>query len=121
MERDQLPLRDGSALFPATSEFTVMIKNSVNFELFNERRRNIENTVSDQTYLRTCRYHPTKDPRCPIFRLGDIVRFAGSQYDEIAKLGASPSGLPVRRCQTAMQTFQTSASFLVLPRLLQAA
>jgi hypothetical protein len=89
VELDELPLRNQTALLGETKHFTVMIKNSINFEQFNVQRRNIENTLRDQLYLKTCHYHPINDPRCPIFRLGDIVHYAGENYDEMAKLGTS--------------------------------
>lgn len=87
VELDELPLRDGEALLAETSQFTVMIKNSINFETFNIQKRNIENTLTDSKYLKACHYHPTQDPYCPIFRIGDIVTFSKNDYNDIAKFG----------------------------------
>ena len=57
----------------------------MNFPKFGSQysRRNIlEN--ANKTYLQQCIYDAEKDPFCPIFRLGDIVKSAGENYSEVA-------------------------------------
>lgn len=44
-------------------------------------RRNILPKMSD-TYLKNC--HRENDTLCPIFRLGDMVREAGENFQEMA-------------------------------------
>ncbi|XP_058889163.1 P2X purinoceptor 4-like [Acipenser ruthenus] len=39
------------------------------------------------SYLKQCVFNRTTDPDCPIFRLGDIVREAGEDFQEIAVEG----------------------------------
>ena len=48
-------------------------------------RRNILDT-QDKDYLSSCRYnaHDEQDRFCPIFKLGDIVKIAGEDYDSLA-------------------------------------
>ncbi len=86
-------IRNGSqALLKDTKNFTVLIKNSIEFpdcecerdcEKGQYKRRNILSNFTSE-YLKTCRYHPDEHPFCPIFFLGDIVKWSGSDYDEVA-------------------------------------
>lgn len=93
VEKDINPLKNKEALLKETKHFTVLIKNSVDFPLFNIRRRNIKDTTK-KTYLSKCRYHPETDPECPVFVLGDIIQFLNKNeptksvdYDTLAKKG----------------------------------
>lgn len=91
VERDQLPLPD-RALLEDSQNFTVLIKNYIEFPKFHQKRRNILDT-QNSSYLQTCRYnsHSGIDSLCPIFTLGDIVRETQStpndNYSSIALLG----------------------------------
>ncbi len=40
----------------------------------------------DANYISSCLYHPEEDPLCPIFRLGDIVKLSGFNFETIAKV-----------------------------------
>ncbi|CAF0924769.1 unnamed protein product, partial [Rotaria sordida] len=51
------------------SNFTIFIKTAVTFQRFNIHLRNLRNDTDF-----SCRYHSIRDPRCPIFRLGDILK-----------------------------------------------
>ena len=75
-------------LLEATADFTVLIKNFVEFPTFGNsyRRRNIMEEANE-TYLQSCRYHPEKDPYCPVFRIGDIVEFSGENFTHLSVLG----------------------------------
>jgi len=64
----------------------VLIKNSIEFPLFNIKRRNILNS-SNSSYLETCHYDPVNDPSCPIFKLETIVKEAGENYNQIGVQG----------------------------------
>ncbi|KAF6021110.1 P2RX1 [Bugula neritina] len=55
-----------------TNNFTVFIKNNVYFPFYDKRRSNLVEDLNT-SYIRSCLYHPIKDPYCPIFRLADIV------------------------------------------------
>uniref|UniRef100_G1RQ15 P2X purinoceptor n=1 Tax=Nomascus leucogenys TaxID=61853 RepID=G1RQ15_NOMLE len=37
--------------------------------------------------MKTCRFHPDKDPFCPILRVGDVVKFAGQDFAKLARTG----------------------------------
>ncbi|XP_074643920.1 P2X purinoceptor 4-like isoform X2 [Tubulanus polymorphus] len=69
------------------SDFTVLIKNNVEFASFNVKRRNIINDTKD--WLKKCHYDPNDELHkyCPIFRLGDIVRLAGDDITEMSLKG----------------------------------
>ena len=77
---------DGTrALLVDTKDFTLMIKNSIHFTKCGaqyQRRNIIDNATSN--YLASCIYNPKINPYCPVFRIGDIVRWSGSKYDQVA-------------------------------------
>lgn len=46
--------------------------------------------TKDRTYLKSCHFGP-KNPYCPIFRLGSVVKWTGSNFQEIAlQVGGVP-------------------------------
>lgn len=50
--------------------------------------------TNNTTYLKSCQFGP-KSPYCPIFRLGSVVSWTGSSFQEIAKkVGGARSGSP---------------------------
>ncbi|CAH8840334.1 unnamed protein product [Trichobilharzia szidati] len=68
--------------------FTVLIKNSIEFPAFQTKRRNILPWMT-KSYLNDCLYNPehTIDQYCPKFRIGDIFKFAGSNANRMLKYG----------------------------------
>uniref|UniRef100_A0A452IGH7 Purinergic receptor n=1 Tax=Gopherus agassizii TaxID=38772 RepID=A0A452IGH7_9SAUR len=66
--------------------FTLFIKNSIRFPLFDFEKGNLLPNLTAQD-IRTCRFHPVTQPFCPILRLGDIVRFAGQDFSKLASTG----------------------------------
>ncbi|TRY75115.1 hypothetical protein TCAL_08494 [Tigriopus californicus] len=86
LEFDQQPLKD-RALLAASANFTVLIKNQIEFPLYEKRRSNILES-SNSTYLQSCLYDQETDPFCPVFKLGTIVRLANETYEDIAINGA---------------------------------
>lgn len=90
VEIDELPMQHFN-LSPGvplleTENFTVLIKNSIQFPKFNKSRRNIPSD-RDPSYLKKCTYDPVKDPYCPIIKLGTIVKEAGEDYKTLAYRG----------------------------------
>lgn len=75
-------------LLLSAENYTLFIKNSVTFPQFKVVRSNLVEGV-DNSYIKKCLYHPTKDPLCPIFRLGDIVELSGFNFQQIAKVGGA--------------------------------
>jgi len=73
------------ALLEGSREFTVLVKNAIQFPAFGKQytRRNILE-ITNKTYLQSCNYNSETDPFCPIFKLGDIVEGAGENYSEVA-------------------------------------
>ncbi|TNN18834.1 P2X purinoceptor 4 isoform 2 [Schistosoma japonicum] len=81
LENDTLPLDKKSFLFPMVYNYTLLIKNDINFEKFGIHRRNIQNWASKK-FLRSCLYNKT-DPEnrfCPIFQFSTI--FEEANVDE---------------------------------------
>lgn len=51
--------------------------------------------TEDSNYLKSCRFGP-KSPYCPIFHLGSVVSWTGSDFQEIAlQVGGVRSGSPL--------------------------
>jgi len=85
-EINALPFRGQRALLGDSQEFTVLIKNSIEFPLFKIRRRNIKYS-SNSSYLGNCQYDKQRDQYCPIFKLETIVEEAGENYSKMAIKG----------------------------------
>ncbi|XP_071180604.1 P2X purinoceptor 4-like isoform X1 [Mytilus edulis] len=88
------PVENGAAKAPdppallGSKDFTVFIKNNIQFPKFKVKRRNLLDFFND-SMLASCRFnlnHPA-DQYCPIFILNDIVSLTGSSYKEMALLG----------------------------------
>ncbi|XP_063002796.1 P2X purinoceptor 5 [Elgaria multicarinata webbii] len=77
--------RPKTPLLANAEHFTVYIKNSICFPKFKFSKTNVLDT-KDDAYLKRCRYG-SDDPYCPIFSLGDLVRWAGSDFQEMASEG----------------------------------
>ncbi|XP_032239188.2 P2X purinoceptor 4 isoform X2 [Nematostella vectensis] len=75
----------GMPLLDAAKNFTLLIKNSVQFPKFSESRRNI--IQKNDSHLKSCNYHPTSDPLCPVFRLGTMAELAGVNFEKLAYKG----------------------------------
>ncbi|XP_005408047.1 PREDICTED: P2X purinoceptor 3 isoform X3 [Chinchilla lanigera] len=76
--------------------FTIFIKNSIRFPLFNFEKGNLLPNLTEND-VKTCRFHPARAPFCPILRVGDVVRFAGQDFAKLARtvsttLPAPPAG-----------------------------
>ncbi|XP_077149035.1 P2X purinoceptor 7 isoform X1 [Ranitomeya variabilis] len=70
------------AILAGAENFTVLIKNTIHFAAFGYTRKNIL-----PEYNVTCIYNKKTAPRCPIFRLGDILAEAGESFSQVAILG----------------------------------
>ncbi|XP_073453092.1 P2X purinoceptor 3 [Aquarana catesbeiana] len=67
-------------LLMEAENFTIFVKNSVRFPLFDFEKGNLPNSLK-------CLYHQEKDAFCPIFRLGDIAKYAGQNFTTLADKG----------------------------------
>lgn len=70
------------ALLRSAENFTVLIKNNIDFPGHNYTTRNILPDMNT-----SCTFHKTWNPQCPIFRLGDIFQEAGENFTEVAVQG----------------------------------
>lgn len=71
----------------AARNFTVLVKNQIRFPKFNVIRRNI--ISENQThYLNNCTYNAETDQQCPIFKLDEIIKYCGDDFDDVAIKGA---------------------------------
>ncbi|KAM6911352.1 P2X purinoceptor 1 isoform 2-T2 [Lycodopsis pacificus] len=76
------------ALLLSAENYTLFIKNSVTFPLFGVSRSNLVEGI-DSNYISKCLFEPNDAPLCPIFRLGDIVKLSGFDFETIARLGGA--------------------------------
>ncbi|XP_048823193.1 P2X purinoceptor 5 isoform X2 [Lagopus muta] len=72
-------------LLASAENFTVFVKNSIRFPKFKFSKMNVLAT-NNESYLKTCHYSK-EHPYCPIFLLGNIVRWAGNDFQEMALEG----------------------------------
>ncbi|NXP11631.1 P2RX7 protein, partial [Thinocorus orbignyianus] len=77
MERPPEP-----AVLSSSEDFTVLIKNNVNFPKFNYTIANSPSVLNT-----SCTYNKTTSPLCPIFRLGDIIKEANESFSKMAVKG----------------------------------
>ncbi|XP_037348637.1 P2X purinoceptor 5 isoform X2 [Talpa occidentalis] len=77
--------RPTKPLLSKAEDFTIYIKNFIRFPKFNFSKTNVLDT-KDRTFLKSCQYD-LKNPYCPIFRLGSMVRWAGSNFTKLALQG----------------------------------
>lgn len=75
-------------LLMSAENYTLFIKNSVTFPLFEVTRSNLVEGI-DSAYISQCLFHPEKSPLCPIFKLGDIVNLSGFNFETIASEGGA--------------------------------
>ncbi|XP_026228303.1 P2X purinoceptor 1 isoform X3 [Anabas testudineus] len=75
-------------LLMSAENYTLFIKNSVTFPIFGVTRSNLVEGI-DADYINKCLYHPEDAPLCPIFRLGDIVKLSGFNFETIAQEGGT--------------------------------
>ncbi|KAL7394845.1 hypothetical protein ABVT39_005302 [Epinephelus coioides] len=68
------------------NNFTIFIKNSIRFPLFDVTRGNFPSTMT-AAQIKNCTYHPEISPSCPIFRVGDILNFTGQNVAGLADKG----------------------------------
>lgn len=76
------------ALLANSENFTIYIKNFIQFPKFLFSKSNVLET-SDDSYLKKCQYDEKLHPYCPIFRLGDITKRAGYNFQDMAIYGGS--------------------------------
>ncbi|KAG5840744.1 hypothetical protein ANANG_G00191920 [Anguilla anguilla] len=74
------------AVLADAEEFTVLIKNSIQYPKFNVNKRNILPHVNS-SYLKHCTFNRLTDPNCPIFRFRDIVAEAHEDFQDMAVHG----------------------------------
>jgi P2X purinoceptor 4 len=88
VELFKLPEKGKPALLENTKDFTVLVKNSIEFPTFGDsyKRRNIMESATKE-YLQNCIYNNKTEPYCPTFRIGDIVTGSGFKYEDVAKTG----------------------------------
>uniref|UniRef100_A0AAZ3SQB4 P2X purinoceptor n=1 Tax=Oncorhynchus tshawytscha TaxID=74940 RepID=A0AAZ3SQB4_ONCTS len=87
------PVEDDSsipdpALLMSAENFTLFIKNTINFPAYGVMRCNLVEGIDNQ-YIKSCLYDPKTAPLCPIFRLGDLVQMSGFNFAAIAKVGGA--------------------------------
>uniref|UniRef100_A0A8C9A0P4 P2X purinoceptor n=1 Tax=Prolemur simus TaxID=1328070 RepID=A0A8C9A0P4_PROSS len=65
-------------------DFTIFIKNFIRFPKFNFSNNVMD--IKNKSFLKSCHFGP-ESLYCPIFRLGSVIRWAGSNFHEMAPEG----------------------------------
>ncbi|XP_034405409.1 P2X purinoceptor 1 isoform X3 [Cyclopterus lumpus] len=76
------------AMLMSAENYTLFIKNSVTFPIFGVSRSNLVEGI-EADYISKCLHDPKDAPLCPIFRLGDIVKLSGFNFETIARVGGA--------------------------------
>uniref|UniRef100_A0A3Q4M9W3 P2X purinoceptor n=1 Tax=Neolamprologus brichardi TaxID=32507 RepID=A0A3Q4M9W3_NEOBR len=66
--------------------FTIFIKNSIRFPTFNYTKGNFLPNIT-QKYISGCNFDMVNNTYCPIFRVGDVVRYARQNFTNLAENG----------------------------------
>eukprot|EP00058_Branchiostoma_floridae_P020335 XP_002605825.1 hypothetical protein BRAFLDRAFT_84310 [Branchiostoma floridae] len=76
------------AVLENAKEFTVLLKNTISFPLFNFTKRNILDDY-DPGYLKNCRFNNSDpvDKYCPIIKLDTMVKEANQDFTALAEQG----------------------------------
>ncbi|XP_047440942.1 P2X purinoceptor 3a [Mugil cephalus] len=99
--------------------FTIFIKNSVRFPLFDVTRGNFPSTMTSKQ-IRSCTYHPQDQPFCPIFRVADVLNFTGQNVAALSDKGGEIGiniewkcnfDLDVEKCQPKYSFTRLDAPF----------
>lgn len=77
----EIDYRGDKNLIQNIENYTIFIKNDVHFKKYEKRQRNIAPNMTND-YIGNCFNDPVKDPYCPIFRVGDIMKAAEPDADE---------------------------------------
>lgn len=73
--------------------FTIFVKNFVEFTRFGISRTNM---FHDPDKILQCLYHPIRDKLCPVFRVGDLLRYVEPDDDERRKMLISGAVLRIK-------------------------
>ncbi|XP_068178661.1 P2X purinoceptor 3b [Antennarius striatus] len=66
--------------------FTIFIKNSIRFPTFNYTKGNFLSTITS-SYIKQCNFDMVNNTYCPIFRVGDVIRYAQQNFTKLADKG----------------------------------
>uniref|UniRef100_A0A8C2FYK5 P2X purinoceptor n=1 Tax=Cyprinus carpio TaxID=7962 RepID=A0A8C2FYK5_CYPCA len=66
--------------------FTIFIKNSIRFPRFNFTKGNFLPNINS-SYIKQCKFDFESNMYCPIFKVGDVIRFAQQDFTTLAKKG----------------------------------
>ncbi|XP_061552928.1 P2X purinoceptor 3-like isoform X2 [Phyllopteryx taeniolatus] len=66
--------------------FTIFIKNSIRFPTFNYTKGNFLPNITDE-YINKCNFDMVNNTYCPIFKVGDVVRYAQQNFTKLADKG----------------------------------
>uniref|UniRef100_A0A667ZZL4 P2X purinoceptor n=1 Tax=Myripristis murdjan TaxID=586833 RepID=A0A667ZZL4_9TELE len=84
------PVVPSEPLLAAAENFTIYIKNFIRFPKFEfSNAKNVLCHCANDSYLKGCSYNKEDHPYCPIFRLGDLARWTGHDFQDMAVKGGS--------------------------------
>uniref|UniRef100_A0A665TFQ6 P2X purinoceptor n=1 Tax=Echeneis naucrates TaxID=173247 RepID=A0A665TFQ6_ECHNA len=99
------PLEYSKTLRNKAENFTIYIKNFIRFP-----KSNVFETTDD-SYLKRCSYDRENHPYCPIFRLGDVISWAGHDFQSMAVKGGSVGILIEWNCDLDKDSSQCNPQY----------
>uniref|UniRef100_A0A665T5M5 P2X purinoceptor n=1 Tax=Echeneis naucrates TaxID=173247 RepID=A0A665T5M5_ECHNA len=97
-------------LLSKAENFTIYIKNFIRFPKFEFSKSNVFETTDD-SYLKRCSYDRENHPYCPIFRLGDVISWAGHDFQSMAVKGGSVGILIEWNCDLDKDSSQCNPQY----------
>ncbi|XP_077053417.1 P2X purinoceptor 4a-like isoform X2 [Siphateles boraxobius] len=98
------------ALLADAENFTIYIKNNIQFTKFNFKKRNILPNMS-RSYVANCVFNRNMDPDCPIFRIKDIFEETREDFQTMAVYGGIMAVQIQWDCDLDMDTCAPQYSF----------
>ncbi|XP_052010742.1 P2X purinoceptor 3-like [Xyrauchen texanus] len=74
------------SVMEGVENFTIFVKNSIRFPLFNVTRGNFPSDLN-KSYITHCNHDPILHPFCPIFKVGDLLKLMNQNLSKIASKG----------------------------------
>uniref|UniRef100_A0A665TPT6 P2X purinoceptor n=1 Tax=Echeneis naucrates TaxID=173247 RepID=A0A665TPT6_ECHNA len=102
--------RPTEPLLSKAENFTIYIKNFIRFPKFEFSKSNVFETTDD-SYLKRCSYDRENHPYCPIFRLGDVISWAGHDFQSMAVKGGSVGILIEWNCDLDKDSSQCNPQY----------
>lgn len=80
---DKLPRNGKKPLLEDIQNFTLMLKNVVEFPGCGHKMGRLIKSDVTKEYIRNCTWNPKTEPNCPVFKIGEVVKYVGDEFDDV--------------------------------------